>query len=239
MKIGITERGDAGLNLSWEKKLGTVDGAILITKNLNDAFIKAAIRNQEKLIIHVTMTGYGGTSLEPNVPTFEWTNTQIEKLFERGFDPARVVVRIDPIIPTAKGLEVFERVYLSVSCRVSRIRISVLDMYPHVRERFTSARLPLPYDNKFSASAAQFASLDEMLLRYGDSQFEACAEPRLKNVSHCGCISEKDLILLGIYTEDTAPGGYQRKGCLCLGCKVELLERKEQCPHNCLYCYWK
>lgn len=34
MKIGITEQGDAGLDLSWVKKLSNVDAAILITKNL-------------------------------------------------------------------------------------------------------------------------------------------------------------------------------------------------------------
>lgn len=31
-KIGITEAGDAGIDLSWVDKLGAVDGAIVITK---------------------------------------------------------------------------------------------------------------------------------------------------------------------------------------------------------------
>lgn len=31
-KIGITEAGDAGLDLSWVNKLDTVDGAVVITK---------------------------------------------------------------------------------------------------------------------------------------------------------------------------------------------------------------
>lgn len=34
MKIGITERGDAGIDLSWYEKLSLVDGTILITKNI-------------------------------------------------------------------------------------------------------------------------------------------------------------------------------------------------------------
>ena len=38
--IGITERGDAALNMSWTKKLHTVDGIIAITKNLTDEFIE-------------------------------------------------------------------------------------------------------------------------------------------------------------------------------------------------------
>lgn len=39
-KIGITEAGDAGVDLSWVDKMGSVDGAVLITKcispNCND-----------------------------------------------------------------------------------------------------------------------------------------------------------------------------------------------------------
>ena len=43
MKIGITERGDAGLNFDWRDKLPSVDGAVLITKCLNDDFIEAVL----------------------------------------------------------------------------------------------------------------------------------------------------------------------------------------------------
>lgn len=41
LRIGITERGDAGLDLSWTHRLSAMDGAILITKNLNDRFRQA------------------------------------------------------------------------------------------------------------------------------------------------------------------------------------------------------
>lgn len=67
-KIGITEAGDAGLDLSWEDKLQNVDRAVLITKNITPEFIKLVIRNKDKLIVHTTITGYGGTIIEPNVP---------------------------------------------------------------------------------------------------------------------------------------------------------------------------
>lgn len=39
-KIGITEAGDAGLDLSWANKLDTVDGAIVITKCITPVFMK-------------------------------------------------------------------------------------------------------------------------------------------------------------------------------------------------------
>lgn len=35
LKIGVTERGDAGLDLSWVQKMDKMDGAILITKDVS------------------------------------------------------------------------------------------------------------------------------------------------------------------------------------------------------------
>ena len=43
MRIGITERGDAGIDFMWEKKLSAVDGAILITKSLNKTFLQKVL----------------------------------------------------------------------------------------------------------------------------------------------------------------------------------------------------
>ena len=68
-KIGITEAGDAGLDLSWVNKLDTVDGAVVITKCISPEFYDAVLSNKDKLIIHATFTGYGHSVLEPNVPS--------------------------------------------------------------------------------------------------------------------------------------------------------------------------
>lgn len=67
-KIGITEDGDAGFDLSWVDKLDMVDGAIVITKNITTGFYNAVIEHKDKLIVHATVTGYGESILEPNVP---------------------------------------------------------------------------------------------------------------------------------------------------------------------------
>ena len=69
MKFGITEAGDAGLDFSWADKL--LDGNIIITKHLttkNTQLLKLLIENQDKIILHATCTGFGGTKMEPNVP---------------------------------------------------------------------------------------------------------------------------------------------------------------------------
>jgi DNA repair photolyase len=247
IKIGVTEAGDAGLDMSWRDCLSSVDGSILVTKRLSDEFIDA-VTKLGNVIVHATCTGYGGTVLEPNVPPAEWTLGQLRKLLNV-FDRERTVLRVDPIIPTKKGMETFARVVESSgfvsagnACGTERVRISVLDMYPHVRRRFVAAGLPLPYGDSFTASEEQFAELGRFIGdRFPYRIFEACAEPKLKSpyIKRTGCVSGNDLQLMGIKQDRACSVGYQRKGCLCLNCKTELLGNKTRCGHRCLYCYWR
>ena len=150
MKIGVTERGDPSIDFTWTEKLDKMDGAILITKNLTDKVIERAIPYFDKLIFHISCTGYGQTVVEPNIPAFENQLSQAQKLIRSGFPADRVVIRIDPIIPTKKGLvtatEVFKRAY---KLGFRRFRVSLIDCYPHVRERMHNMGLMPPYGDKF------------------------------------------------------------------------------------------
>lgn len=249
-KIGITEAGDAGLDLTWEGKLPFVDGTILITKNPRPQFLAAVMRNQEKIILHITITGYGGTAIEPNVPIFIDTFHYLKDLVRAGFPQNKIVIRVDPIIPTDKGIQkAFDMMAGSIDEGFTRFRVSIIDMYPHVRERFIASRLPLPYGDKgFLPSISQSKAVDKMLKSLNEYakekdhqiRIETCAEPRLKNAIQQGCISSYDLNLLGLAEDaDNDNVGFQRKNCLCYFGKTELLANKERCPHQCLYCYWK
>lgn len=251
-KIGITEAGDAGVDLSWEEKLDDVDAAVLVTKCVSPDFFDATLRHKDKLIIHTTMTGYGHSILEPNVPTPYEEFAAIMELVKAGFPMSRIVVRVDPIIPTEKGLSVAYHTMISfMEMGFQRYRVSVIDMYPHARSRFKEAGLPLPYgDSGFAPSKAQLLKVDNMLrqakqfwegLNNGKIlRIESCAEPGLAEPIACGCISDYDLGLLGLSKDTEANGvGYQRNGCMCYAGKTELLKRKARCPHGCLYCYWK
>lgn len=255
-KIGITEAGDAGLDLSWADKLDTVDGAIVITKNITNGFYNAVNEHKDKLIIHATITGYGRSILEPNVPHPALELGSIIKLVDEGFPKNKIVIRVDPIIPTEKGISTAYRVIREFMDEgFSRFRVSIIDMYPHVRERFKAVGLPLPYgEHGFSPSSEQVKAVDKMLLDMsiywsylGDKagscgmlMIESCAEPGLTNAAQCGCISLYDLNLLGLHDEATPDNcGFQRKNCLCYSGKTELLEHKKRCGHQCLYCYWR
>lgn len=240
-KYGITEAGDAGLDLSWEAKLQTVDMAVIISKHItlkNKPFLDALLRHKRgNIILHCTCTGYGGTVLEPNVPTVDDVAEAVAYLIYSGFLPDRIVLRTDPVIPTPKGIATAERVWQRFqNMGISRCRYSVLDMYPHVKERFVKAVGSVPF-NGFRAPEYMLELVRQAVSRNKALyQFESCAENLPEPV---GCISKRDLELLGLPVDEATVGGYQRRGCLCLAGKTELLTSKRQCPSKCLYCYWR
>lgn len=228
VKIGITERGDAGLDLSWLDKLnaGKVDAVIAITKNPEKL---VDLKLPKNVIIHCTITGLGGTYWEPNVPIPANTLEAYDKLIEK-YGGDRVVLRIDPIIPFRLWLEYHNRV---IKNRRGRVRISFIDMYDHVRQRFHNETgsdfnwwrgVHCPLQDRLNI-------LNEMK-KTGD--IEVCGEP---GISCTGCVSAKDMEVFGI--ESSGNLKRQREYCPCLAEKFELLNNRHPCANKCLYCYWK
>lgn len=251
MNFGTTEAGDASMNYEWVEKLDTVDGCIVITKNLTEKFINTLLSLKERrLILHASCTGYGGTVLEKHLPPYEETLNKIRLLIDSGFSSERIVLRVDPIIPTTKGINVFEKVVRKsreIIPDVKRIRISVLDMYPHVRKRFDEHHFPVLYQGNFQASNGTFEILDEKIKElkdlYTDISIESCAETKLPSSEAIGCVSAKDFEILNLKLSSFDRKG-QRKNCLCVCEKKELLTfMYNQTGYNhcygCLYCYWK
>ena len=237
VRVGITERGDA-CNLEWVDRLDDVAFAILITKNANDRFIAAVAPRAERLIVHLTCTGFGGTVLEPRVPPLAWTRTQYDRL-AAVLPMDRVVLRIDPVVPTARGIEVARTVLDAFrDSGVRRVRFSLLDMYPHAAARFQGAGLPHPYGGAFQPSAGQRLAATDLFAAYqGRYLIESCAEAGPWQV---GCISDRDAAACGFQDLPLGGSACQRKGCLCPNGKTELLRRRPApCGHGCLYCYWK
>lgn len=235
MKIGVTESGDAALDYTWVTKASDVDIMILMTKNITDKFIREVLPFAHKTIIHATCTGYGGTRIESNVPKATTQLDQVRKLIAFGFPAKQIVVRIDPIIPTEKGLKYVESIVEYIQPDIKRFRISVMDNYPHVKERFKEAKIPELYQGNFQASDEEFKAVDHLLTRLKfrfDVTFESCAEPKLTKASVVGCVNNADIELLGLKPE----GGrkkHQREGCLCGAGKIELLSSKHF--HYCAY----
>ena len=192
----------------------------------------------------MSCTGYGGTVVEPNISEPQKQLAQVIRLIGNGFQLSNIVIRVDPIIPTGKGLLRAKSVIkLFAEAGFKRFRVSLMDAYPHVRERFAQAGIPLPYGTRFEPLQNQFAWANAMLAEvkeeYPSITIESCAEGKLTEAVATGCVSKKDLRLLGLSLDNVDEKGYQRNGCLCCSAKTELLAKKHQCPYQCLYCYWK
>lgn len=251
IKIGITERGDAGRDLSWVEKLNAMTGTILITKIITNAFIEkvlAAHRAGHKLIVHCTCTGWGESAFEPNVPSYQKQISQLKKLIDSGFPANHCVLRIDPIFPTEKGLQRIHEMldWFSIAFQPYtdqiRYRMSVYDEYNHVKERLKQAGFQPMYE-RFYASYAQMHDVGELLSKY-PYVFATCAEDKLaqefpNTFIQAGCVSYDDFDIMGIPRQEFRTNGQQRTGCHCLTCKTELLTCKHRCPNQCIYCYWR
>ena len=237
-KIGITEAGDAGLDFSWADKLYDIN--IIITKHLtpkNTKLISLLLENQDKIILHCTCTGYGGTIVEPNVPEPAEVYAGVKELISRGFPVSQIVLRTDPIIPTDKGINRVEKVWQQFSdLEIERCRFSIIDMYPHVKDRFQKVCGNIPFEGfivpKEMIENVNIAISNNQTLY---THFESCAESIGEQV---GCISKRDFDVLNLEFNNTN-GGFQRKGCLCCAGKTELLNNKKRCPSGCIYCYWR
>lgn len=120
------------------------------------------------------------------------------------------------------------------------MRWSSLDMYNHVKERFTEEHIKMPYDT-FHANKVLINglySILESVCYINDMELEACGEPGFDPTP---CISQKDIDILGLSDEIKLIGNAeQRHGCSCPANKVQILKQKPaQCENKCLYCFWK
>lgn len=239
-KVGVTERGDAGVDLSWLNKLKDCNVTILITKDINDVFIQAILKAHNegnKIILHATCTGLGGYPVERYIKPKEWTHTQVLKLIELGFPVEQIVLRVDPIIPTSNGIATANSVLrLFADTGIKRVRYSFLDMYPHVIQRFKNEGIQIPYATFNAPKEMQDNAIAMLCSNYSlGYEFEACAE---YTPHRMGCVSAKDLKIFGI-EGNLIGSANQRKTCMCVGNKTELLTNKKRCKNQCTYCFWR
>ena len=239
-RIGTTESGEIAYNLDAFDRLYKAN--IIITKRLTDKLIEKLIEYKDKIILHLTVTGMGSTRIEPFVPNPQATLEKLQKLIDGGFPTDHIVLRVDPIVPTFKGLNTATSVLrLFRGLGIKRVRISFLDNYKHVRERFKEIGVEL-YNGEFHAPLKErlkyLTAIKYCAEECGYESVEACGEPGIESVP---CLSQKDIDILGLTDDITLEGSKgQRNSCHCPSNKKELLKIKpHKCNNGCLYCYWK
>ena len=238
--FGATESFDPAFNLDAFDHL--YSGNLIITKRLTNKLIDKLIEHKDKIILHCTVTGMGGSKIEPFVPTYEEYYEKCKELISKGFPVNQIVLRVDPVVPTEKGIDTAIKVIDKFhDLGIKRVRWSSVDMYPHVKERFEKAGIKIPY-NTFNAPADMIKHahtiLEDRCKSYGIT-LESCGEGLFQGTP---CLSQKDVDILGLTDTITLEGNAgQRKTCGCPKNKKQLPlgEKPHQCKHGCLYCYWK
>jgi hypothetical protein len=220
--IGVTEGADPTINLKWTDWVASGKPAILITKM--PGLLYPLLKADDNIIVHCTITGMGGSAIEPGIGGLDGSLKAYHRLCGL-LGPDRVVLRIDPIIP---GLAPIVGLQELAQEAEGRVRISFMDLYPHVKQRFAQAGIRLEWDS-FHAPLAIRKSIWEAL-----GKPEVCAEPGLPFTS---CIGVRDCLVLDVEPAEGAKG--QRALCSCLANKTEICGRWPPCSYKCLYCYWK
>lgn len=238
-EIGVTETYDPCFDYSWVDNLRPVN--IIITKSLTDKMIDTLLTEDcmKSCILHLTVTGWGGSWVEPGVGGYKWSKKQFDKLIDKGFDYNKCILRLDPIIPTEHGLYLANEVLTEFkNSFIFTVRVSVLDMYSHVKDRMGDKA---PYSS-FHAPDYMMDNVNKLLNKWSNIySFESCAEPKLITAKKIGCVSKADIDIIKPSTEVSIIGSSrQRSTCLCPSNKVNIIKRKPgRCPHKCIYCYWK
>lgn len=240
--IGITETSDPCFHLDLFDNLYNAN--IIITKNLTSKLIEKLVEHKDKCILHLTVTGMGGSKIEPFVPEPMKMLDAVNTLVSKGFPVEQIVLRVDPIIPTPKGIETALNVMLYFqNVGIKRLRVSFLDMYKHTKERFLEHNVRLPYETFHADKKTRkeaFNSIYEHAIKMGYDIIQTCGEPDFENTP---CISQMDIDILGLTDEIVLEGKKeQRTHCGCPANKRQLIsweKSKIKCGNNCLYCYMK
>ena len=278
--IGMTEWADAAyMYKKWMTALtdDVVQGLVLITKarfgdverfSLQKPVRHDDAREQEigeflrthsnRVIVHFTITGMGGTYQEPGVPyvwddQLKWANDFCDRF---SFPREHVFIRVDPIIAEKFWIErAKEVIRLAAELGFRNVKYSWVDIKkylaayekhgkgPDLKTRYEQVGRPLPTDVQDAdpelIRAFVYDFCDEMETKYG-MRFSSCAEIKYRQDKHRdGCVGYNTLKLLGLEHGYIEPDGKQRQECDCCPIKIEVSGRKwgTACTHQCRYCY--
>lgn len=222
---GSTEAGDPVFDDSWTRKLQDVN--VIITKALTDDLMDKLLQHQKCCILHLTVTGLGGSFQEPCVPRADWNATQLSRLLNRGFPVSQAVLRIDPMLSASIGQAVLDEF---AETGVRRVRFSFLNLTNYTENKAD--------EDMLKSEAIKLT--DYAKEKYPFYTFESCAGTFLKDVNNiklCGCMSREEAAALVGDVEFDFTKKRNRHACFAPGNRVELLEGKK-CEHNCKYCFW-
>jgi len=196
-----------------------------------------------RVALQLTVTGMGGSTVEPGVPGFNAVWDSVAQLIAAGFNSKLINWRFDPIVP-GFNLPVSEQdIAASLMWRyfehhankamelgIQRCIVSFVNLYPVVRTRWPECKISeITLERKREI-------VTRMKVILGDIELLGCVEPELRDIIRpSACIDGDYYSSVTGFTFSNNKDKYQRANCTCTE-SVDI-GRYRVCPHNCLYCY--
>ncbi|MDZ7314618.1 MAG: DUF1848 domain-containing protein [candidate division KSB1 bacterium] len=217
---------------------------VLWTKNpvvlINHSRLRRQLQRYDQLFLHLTITGLGGTDVEPNVPRPDRVLAELDRLIEWFQSPLRIRLRFDPIVHlrdasgrTICNLDFFDELAPIASSRgLCDITVSWVQLYPKVKKRLQRCgyeAVEVPSEQR-QEEEKRLCSVAE---RWGITLHGCCVAgwPRSR------CIDGELLTQLHPrrLAASTRKAKGQRQDC---GCTESVdIGWYTPCAHGCLYCY--
>ena len=222
----------------------TVHTLVLWTKNPANLLVherlKHEINRYTQLFIHLTVTGFGNTPLEPNVPPPADVLKRLPEVVTLTGDPRRIRFRFDPINhvrnkngPEITNLNLFPSITRQATAAgIRNVSISWMTLYPKVARRLAENGY-----HAISISSARQQEEATWLIKEAQSlglKLHFCSVPGFEKSS---CIDGRLLTELHPDGERCtwAKASGQRQYCGCT--RSWDIGWYYACPHGCLYCY--
>jgi len=243
--------GPSGRTYAADLRPQSVHSFVLWSKNFanlieNRHGLRDYLAKYDQLYFHFTITGLGGSFIEPGVPPPERTLAQLETLVEIAGRPERVSLRFDPVVfwegqgKRLTNLAFFESLAArAASLEIKTVRFSFAQWYGKAKRR--AARCGFRYVDPSAEEKLKAARrLVEIARAQGISLF-SCSQDFLAEVPGIEPSSCIDGRLLQTFHPSGEPASElrdktQRRECRCTQ-SVDIGSYTQSCPHSCLYCY--
>lgn len=199
------------------------------------------ILGYDNLAISITITGWGGTWLEPGVPVPTEMIRHLNEIIEKFKGTQRLRLRIDPVVPTFEGIARASTVSMYVKEPIN-IVTSIIQIYKGQEE--VARRLGIKMDLYTVKSGRALFPRKEVAERWLTALYKSnasligrvqfCGMPyNIPGAIHTGCIDKSLLESIGV--KDFKPAIGNRPSCKCVIKKRQIVQGK--CKHGCTYCY--
>lgn len=139
---------DAFYDTNWDGTLeSNYKDTIFVTKTVpSPDTLAKLLKFTKNPYIYITITGYGDTIMEPGIPDWFKTLVQAKELQETTKFNG-IVIRIDPIIPTQKGIEKALKIFqTAINKGFNKFTYEFFRNDKNTTEKLQKARLPVPPD---------------------------------------------------------------------------------------------